>query len=87
MFEIDKFIMEVKKRPGLWNPTHVNYSNRAYKKHLWQHIASKMFEDFKNYSLEKREEIRTYLTLVFLYYKKLISKIKKKKYNYSYYVK
>lgn len=53
-------ISEVSKRPILWDPISENFKNTAYKRKIWQEVASVVVPDYKTMNLEDKCEACKY---------------------------
>lgn len=59
MFDTQKFIYEIKQRPGLYDKHLGEYSNREMKAEYWAEIAQVLFKDWNSIgSAEQKERVR-----------------------------
>ncbi|GFY79175.1 uncharacterized protein TNIN_113841 [Trichonephila inaurata madagascariensis] len=54
MFDVEKFIAEVRKRPALFDATLHEYNHRAFKIGCWTEIGSVMLPDWQTYTYVER---------------------------------
>lgn len=47
MFDIDKFIVEVQKRPAVFDVKSKDYSNKEVKARCWEEIGRAMFDNWE----------------------------------------
>jgi len=70
-FDSEKFIIEIENRPAIWNSACPEYSNRDLKKKCWEELTN-IFSCEDNTLQEKKKLVSTYVSVVPLYFKKLI---------------
>jgi len=56
MFDVEKLICEVEKRPPLYNITLKDYSNRELKAKCWTEICAEMYPDWNLMANEVKNE-------------------------------
>jgi hypothetical protein len=56
VFDVEKLICEVEKRPPLYNVTLKGYSNRELKAKRWTEICAEMYPDWNEIAKEVKNE-------------------------------
>ncbi|XP_067121320.1 uncharacterized protein [Centruroides vittatus] len=57
MFDVEKFIGAVEKRPAIYNCKLKEYSNRDIKRKYWDEIGKEMYEKWDRYSAVEKNEL------------------------------
>lgn len=57
MFDTEKFIVEVEKRPALYDQSLKDYANRDKKTRLWNEIGNELYENWDDLSNEERNKL------------------------------
>lgn len=72
MIEVDSFILEVKKRPVIWDPEHLNYFKRPHKIHAWHHVAVALIKKFTKFPPKEKAKTGMYANKFMLFFNKIM---------------